>query len=1282
MAIKMLRIFLYVILTSALLCRGSWSAADSTPGQHDKWVKGQILVQPRAGLSKGRFKDILTPQGADTTGSIPGINVHIISVPPGAEDKVIKALSHNPNIEFAEKDLYLQPNDYSPNDPQFSVAWHLQTMNLPGAWDVSRGDGITVAVVDSGVNGTHEDLFGKLVAGRNVASNNTDTSDIAGHGTQVAGVIGAVMDNNRGVASIAPNALIMPVRITNDTDGWASTSTIAAGITWAADHGARIANVSYDTSASSVIRTAADYMRSRGGLVVVAAGNNGTLLSFADSESIISVSATTSSDVRAGWSNYGSSIDVAAPGAGLWTTNNSGGYSSVSGTSFAAPATAATIALIMAANPSLSPVEVEGVLESSAVDLGDPGFDPVFGNGRVDALAAVLLAGGLPSIDNEPPTVGFTNPQDGSDVSGLVSINATATDNVGVSKVELFDDQGLVGTDLSAPYSFSWDSTRNGEGLNATLTLVAHDGQGNTGTQSITFHVTDTTPPVISVPGNKTVEATGPLTAVALGSASATDNIDGPVNVSPDSTGPFTVGARVITWTARDSAGNTATASQTITVGDSTPPAVTAPADISVAATGTLTGVALGTATAADLVDGVVAAIPDPAGPYTVGAHVITWQASDSAGNMGTAQQVVIVTAPDTTPPVVSAPFDMTVEATGPLTAVTIGSAIAVDNEDGSITATPDTTGPFPPGTTRITWSATDSEGNTATAIQRITVTDSTPPALNIPLDITVGASGFLTTVDLGEATAFDLVSGKVSAVADNSGPYTSGRFVVTWSATDNAGNPTTATQIITVLPRADFSLGQTVTEGNMVTVKVLLSGEAADYPVVVPYVVTGSANNPLDHDAKNGEIVIARGTNGSLSFHVVDDGINGESASAVIFTMQSPVNAVSGAQVTHSVTIIEENAPPLVQLLVTQQDIPVRTVYPFNGAVVVTADVNDANPDDDHVFDWGLTDNRLVPVSGTENSQLSLDPDLLVPGVYTLRVTVTDSGIPAESVTVDVVLNVVDTIPLLSHSKDQDGDGASDAQEGLADTDQDGISDYLDAISNPSILQSMDGISNHHLLVTEPGLRISLGPTAMAAGHVSASVSNKDIASFGGIDGQSGINTDDKFEYPGGLYDFVISGLTEPGQSVRVVLPQGVPLGDAAVYRKYTADNGWQAFIIDSNNKLASARGSNGVCPAPGDDAYINGLHAGDYCIQLTLEDGGSNDQDGLRNGVIRDPSGAGSLPQSGSNDTVSDGSGGGGGGGGGGGCTINRSAKMDPFWILLLLIPAIGIQRRRMLQ
>ena len=1191
-AIKTLRFLAFVVCASGLLTSVSFPA----PDKYGKWVAGQILVQPRASVSRGQLRNLLAPQDAHSTGTIPGINVHIISVPAGAEDRVLTALSHNPNIEFCEKDQLLKPGNYIPNDPKFPDAWHLQAMNLPDVWELSRGDGITVAVLDTGVNSAHADLYGKLVSGWNIVSNNSDTSDVFGHGTKVAGIIGALMNNGLGVASIAPDALIMPVRITNSPDGWASISAIATGITWAADHGAQVANVSYEVTSSPSVRSAAEYMRGRGGLVVAAAGNSGTDLKLPDSSAIISVAATTGSDARARWSNVGDYIDVAAPGTGIWTTNQTGGYSAVTGTSFAAPVTAATLALIMAANSSLTADDVEDVLENSAIDLGDSEWDPEFGNGRVDPLAAVLLAGGQPLVDDQSPTVGFITPQDGAAVNGIISVNASAYDNITVSRVELYDDTGLVETDDSSPYGFRWDTARVAEGFGTELTLVAYDSSGNTATQSISVHVADSTPPVISAPGNKTVEATGSLTRVALGSASAVDNVDGNVTVTADKTGPFTVATHVITWTASDSAGNTATAIQTVTVRDSTSPRITPPPD-------------------------------------------------------------------------------RTVEASGPLTPVSLGSAMAVDDKDGSVIATPELTGPFAPGTTIVIWSASDSEGNTATAAQQITVMDTLPPQIDAPEDITVAASGVLNTVDLGVATVFDLVSGELDPVSDHNGPFTSGRYTVTWSVADAAGNAAHATQLVTVLPQVDFTLDQVASEGSAVTVTVKLSGTAADYPVIVPFVVTGSASNPLDHTARDGEIIISSGTRGSLFFETVDNGVNGTLPGTVIFDMQSPTNAVPGSHMTHTVTIIEDNAPPVVELTVAQAGMPVRTVYPFNGAVVVTAAVTDPDPGDEHSYDWSLSDNRLVPTSGTAGAQFTFDPEYLAPGIHTLRVTTTDNGSPAESVSVEIVLNVVATAPVLSDASDQDGDGRSDAVEGLGDIDQDGISDFLDAISNPVVLQGINGVSDHHLLATEPGAKLRLGATALAAGQASAFVIRKDIMDYGGTDGQPGVNSDDGVEYPGGLFDFVITGLTGPGQSVRVVLPQLAPLASGAVYRKYAPESGWQDFIIDGNNTVASARGSNGVCPAPGDPGYQDGLHAGDHCVQLTLEDGGPNDLDGLRNGVIRDPGGARPVPQASGDDSVS----GSGNGGGGGGCSINPAARMDPVWLFLLIAPAIGALCRR---
>jgi hypothetical protein len=343
---------------------------------------------------------------------------------------------------------------------------------------------------------------------------------------------------------------------------------------------------------------------------------------------------------------------------------------------------------------------------------------------------------------------------------------------------------------------------------------------------------------------------------------------------------------------------------------------------------------------------------------------------------------------------------------------------------------------------------------------------------------------------------------------------------------------------------------------------------------------------------------------------------------------------------------------------------------------VAVSATVRDPNPEDDHVLDWSLSDNRLVPANGTSGFEFTVDAQYLSPGQYTLSVTVTDNGVPAASVTVGIVLNVQQNPPLLGSDDDQDQDGISDAAEGVGDSDQDGVPDYLDSIDNPAVLQGLPGVSSHHLLVADAGVNLRLGATAMSTGVASALVELQDLP--GAASGQQGSQV-----FPGGLFDFVITGLAEQGQSVRVVLPQLVPLAGTAVYRKYIPGRGWQDFVTDGGNGIASAPGSDGVCPAPGDVAWRDGLRSGDYCVRLTIQDGGPNDADGLRNGVIRDPGGVGSAPAAaadGGSSSGSSGSSSSGGGGGGGGCMLGDTGlPVDPVWLLMLAIPAAGCLRRR---
>lgn len=443
------------------------------------WAKGRILVAPRAGLSDAEFDKILSKRGARSREKIGRLKVHVVHVPEKAEAAVARALSHNPHIEFAELDR-LMGLQMTPDDPRYSSAWHLPRIDAPPAWDVALGDNIVVAILDTGVDGSHPDLYAQMVPGWNAAGSNYDTSDVHGHGTKVAGTTAAVSNNATGVASIAWNALIMPVRITDRTDGYAYSSDIARGLDWATDNGALVANISYNVSNSSTVSSAAQRMRNNGGVVVVAAGNDGSDPGFSDNPYIISVAATASNDVRTSWSNFGDYVDVAAPGSGIWTTSRGGNYGSVSGTSFASPLTAGVVALIMSANPLLTPAEVELILEDSADDLGSPGWDPYYGSGRINAFGAVVAASQSNDVDGQPPSVVIASPAAGATVSVMVPVSVSASDNVLVTRVELYSDSVMVGVDQTAPFNFSWDSTAENEGPNS-LTAYAYDDAGNQG---------------------------------------------------------------------------------------------------------------------------------------------------------------------------------------------------------------------------------------------------------------------------------------------------------------------------------------------------------------------------------------------------------------------------------------------------------------------------------------------------------------------------------------------------------------------------------------------------------------------------------------------------------------------------------------------------------------------------------------------------------------------------------------------------------------------------------
>jgi len=489
------------------------------------WVADELLVAPRAGVDRSRAEAIYRSDGATIAAEIPQIGVHVLRVPVSALDSVQQALSRRQEFEFVERN-YVLPPVLEPNDPYYYKEWHLRRINGPAAWDVTLGDpGVIIAILDTGVDASHPDLAGKVVPGYNTYDNNTDTADVWGHGTEVAGAAAASSNNASGVASVAWRNPLMPIRVT-DPQSYAYTSTIAQGLTWAVDHGARVMNISFSSVAgSSTIRSAAQYVVSKGGVVVAAAGNCGCADPTTENPYIISVSATNVDSTLAAFSSTGSYVDVAAPGVGIQTTEKGGGYNSVSGTSFSSPITAGVIALMMSANPALGPSDFESLLEATAVDLGSTGYDTSFGFGLIDAAAAVNAAVGSSAAppDTTAPSASISSPTDGSTVSGVTSVDVLAFDDRGVSRVELYVDGALLGADSASPFSFAWDTSGASPGTH-TLQAKAFDAAGNSSSSPvIQVNITgsDKTPPQVNI----TSPASGSTVAkTAKIAVSATDD--------------------------------------------------------------------------------------------------------------------------------------------------------------------------------------------------------------------------------------------------------------------------------------------------------------------------------------------------------------------------------------------------------------------------------------------------------------------------------------------------------------------------------------------------------------------------------------------------------------------------------------------------------------------------------------------------------------------------------------------------------------------------------------
>ncbi len=307
----------------------------------------------------------------------------------------------------------------TPNDADFDLQYGLLNtgqpisgtpgvagadINASLAWDITTGDpDVVIAIVDTGVSQSHPDLQNNVLPGYSPLGGSWDDDILISHGTHCAGIASGDTDNGIGIAGVGWDCSILPVKVL----GFLGTGTepdIAAGVVWAADNGADVISMSLGSpDFSSVLENACNYALDQGVIIVAATGNTPGVPIFAPArfDSTIAVGATDNRDAIADFTTTGPEMTVTAPGVDVWSTwdtlalfGPTDGYAFQSGTSMATPHVAGVIGLMRSVDRSITSDEVRAIFQTTSVDLGTPGFDPIFGYGRVDAFEAVLAAGG------------------------------------------------------------------------------------------------------------------------------------------------------------------------------------------------------------------------------------------------------------------------------------------------------------------------------------------------------------------------------------------------------------------------------------------------------------------------------------------------------------------------------------------------------------------------------------------------------------------------------------------------------------------------------------------------------------------------------------------------------------------------------------------------------------------------------------------------------------------------------------------------------------------------
>ncbi|TCS96677.1 S8 family peptidase [Hazenella coriacea] len=386
---KAFRLFSIVMLLVLLVIPSTILAKPATDQKVNKdYAPNQIIVKFKNGTSAKSIQSVHASEKAQVVSKGKSGFEVVKFDNKKSVDQMLKEYQNNPNVEYVEPNYYFHAT-WTPNDPSFSTKQYgPQKMQAQQAWDVTKSSStVKIAVIDTGVEASHPDLSGKVINGYDFVQRDNVPQDGNGHGTHVAGIAAAATNNGIGMAGMAPNAKILAVRVL-DNRGSGTLDNVANGIIYAADQGAQVINLSLGgASGTTTLKNAVDYAWNKGAVVVAAAGNESTSAPSypAYYNNAIAVASTDSADRMSYFSNYGSWVDVAAPGSDIYSTYLRGGYSSLSGTSMASPGVAGVAALLAAQGKNN--VQIRAAIEKSADKISGTGT--YWTHGRVNAYKAV-----------------------------------------------------------------------------------------------------------------------------------------------------------------------------------------------------------------------------------------------------------------------------------------------------------------------------------------------------------------------------------------------------------------------------------------------------------------------------------------------------------------------------------------------------------------------------------------------------------------------------------------------------------------------------------------------------------------------------------------------------------------------------------------------------------------------------------------------------------------------------------------------------------------------------